>query len=173
MIPLEIQTQLNALAEKYKPIFLSEVKKTLSQKKFRASGHLQDSLKVVIIPATDTETPKIIIAYEDYGDFIDAKKHIYTKLPPIDAEWVGLKSLRNRRIPGYKTNSNINISIEDQNKRIAFAIARDKRINNKHRRKRWKREALPPTLETMNIDLVNTWATETANILAKALTTKK
>lgn len=174
MYPIEIQNLLNRLAYKYAPKFRASLMDAFMDSKHVASGDLARSVKVRVVEATDSESPKILIEYEDYGEFIGARKLIYTKNPPADiiAKWIEQKgsNFKRKALPGYSSTAGSNISIQKQNERIAYAIS--VKIRERGRLKSrylWKRKALPQNLSDMNAELFIEWANETEIILSNAL----
>jgi len=172
-IPIEIQRDLNTLANIYARQFLAKARTILNQKKYKASGATANSLKVRVTPSNGNQSPVILLEYDEAGDFIAKKRLIYTKQAPADEILDTIKSgkFRIRSVPGYAAGVTPNIPIESQQKRVAFAIARSKYKDQKHRRKRWKRDALSDLLRQMNRQLATTWANKTAQVIAKSLTT--
>lgn len=170
MYPKEIQAKLNERAHQYAREFLAKAKTVLSQQKNIATGQLASEIKSRVIPATDSSSPVIQLIYPEYGDFIAARSAVYTKHAPPDQVLATVKSpkFRIRSIPGYANVGASNLSQEAIQKRVAFAIARSKYQGARHRRKRWKRDALTDLLNQLNESLAQDWENETANILAAA-----
>lgn len=174
-IPIEIQAELNALANKYAPLFQSSLKTQFE--KFAATGDLALSVKIKIIPASDNESPKIILDYYDYGEYVGKARLIFTRQPPVDelVKWVKDKGLNDgaASIPGYAAGSLPGISKEKQDLRIAWAISKKMKFRQRlSRRYRWKKAALPDLLRSLNTELKESWRKETEKILAKAITSK-
>jgi hypothetical protein len=170
----ELQEELNMIARRYAAEFEQKVRGELSQKKYRASGVLADSVKSVIKPATPTTAPEITIEYEDYGDYLNKKNLIYVKMPPVEKllEWVQAGKFRRRFVPGYADGAIPKIDEQAQENRIAWAIAKSIK-DKKHKRRAWKRAALPKLLRQMNDELTAAWARKTEEIIAQSLSTRK
>lgn len=168
----ELQDELNRLAWQYAPKFEAKVRAELSLKKYRASGALASSVKSVVKPATQTTAPEIYIEYEEYGEYLNKKNLIYVKMPPVDGvlEWVQTGKFRKRHVPGYADGAVPKISEQAQDERIAWAIARSIKEKN-HKRKAWKRAALPKLLRRMNEELTEAWAKKTEEILTESIST--
>jgi hypothetical protein len=174
MIPVEVQKRLTLIAQQYGRQYLSQARSVLSQKKFKATGDLANSVKLQIIPGNAETSPQIKLVYDEVGEYIGSRRLIYTKQAPADAmlEYVRSPKFKQKSIPGYSAGSTPTISKEKQQERIAFAIARSKYKDQKHRRKKWKREFLPELLSSMNDKLVRAWAEESEKIIAASITTK-
>lgn len=73
-------------------------------------------------------SPSITFSFPVHGAYMDMKFLFWTKMPNISAleNWVSKKYTGAFEVPGYQAGSQIGISQEQQNKRIAFAIARSK-----------------------------------------------
>lgn len=174
MIPIEVQKRLDALALQYGTQFLAKLKAVFSQKKYRATGALAESLRLKITPSTAQSSPDIIIYYDEAGEYIGKKRLIYTKNAPMEAmlEYVKSPKFKMRSIPGYKDGTAANLSMEQKQERVAFALAKSKFTTGKHRRRKWKKEALPDLLKSMNDRLVRAWTEESEKIIAQSLTTR-
>ena len=176
MYPKELQQALNEIANRYAPQFKAAVKQAFLDPKYKATGELGISVKVKVVPANDNEAPKIVLYYEQYGEYLGLRRLTWTKQPPIDeiAEWVKAKGagFREKAIPGY-ANGAPNLSQDKKDKRIAFAIAKALKFRERFtRRYKWKSASLPTILKPMNRDLIDAWREETEQLIAKSLTTK-
>ena len=175
MIPLQVQKRLNQIAQVYGRQYLAQARSVLNQNKFKATGDLSNSLKLRITPSTEQTSPQITILYDEVGEYIGSRRLIYTQQAPADEilDYVKSPKFKMKSIPGYENGASPNISIEKQQERIAFAIARSKYKNPKHRRRKWKREFLPELLKSMNDKLVRAWTEESEKIIAESITTKR
>lgn len=173
MIPIEVQKRLDAIALQYGAQYLAKMKAVFSQKKYRATGALANSLRLKITPSTAQSSPDIIIYYDEAGEYIGKKRLIYTKQAPMEEMLAYVKSpkFKMRSIPGY-ANGAANLSLEQKQERVAFALAKSKFTTGKHRRRKWKKEALPDLLKSMNDRLVRAWTEESEKIIAQSLTTR-
>ena len=173
-VPVEIVDRLNELARQYRGQFLQSARSVLAQDKFRASGKTQDSLKAHIIQGTPEKAPQIVMEFDEAGEFISKRRLIFTKPPPASEILDTIKSgkFRIKSVPGYE-GAAATLSLEKQQKRVAFAIAQNKFREQTHKRKNWRKPALSALLRQMNEALVKAWAHETETLLAQSLSTKK
>lgn len=172
-IPHEIQEKMNQVAYRYAGQFKSSVEAAIA--KFSLTGKLKSSVKVNVIKAQGDNPPVIEVDFEEYGELIGKKKILWTKLPPVDKlkEFVEKKGLANKgNIPGYAGAAD-NLPEYKKVERIAWAIAKDKRKNDTHKPKRWKKEALPSVLRKLNAEVTEQFAAEVAKILAENISNKK
>jgi hypothetical protein len=174
MIIPEVRDRLNQLAQEYAQKFDAKIKEVLSKKKYRATGDLAASVKTKVVPATDNEAPQIVVEYLDYGELINKRRLIFTKIVPADDlfDFVSSSKFKRRSIPGYREGVTPGISQEAINRRIAFAIGVAKKRDQKHRRRPWKRDSLRILLEEMNTELVEAWSDVLSKELAKSISNK-
>ena len=171
-ISADIQERMNNLAYSYGAKFEQQIANTLKKSKFADTGSLSQSVNVVVQKANEYSPPVIFVEYYDYGNILEQKSPRWTSLPPVDKleTWVANKNLASAGlIPGY-TNGAPNLIQQQKNRRIAWAIAWDKRKNDTWKRKRWKREALPDLLKEMNQDTLKEFALHIEKILADSIT---
>jgi hypothetical protein len=170
MIPAQTQKQLDDLARKYGNELYGRVKTVLASPKFRNTGELEESLKLIITPATDKDAPVIILEYADQGYYLNYKSPSWVKQPNVEKllKWAETKTFTS--IPGYKGTPNI--PEYKQKERIAFAIAMDKRKNDTWKPKRWKKEAgLGELLKNINVEVLEAYRTDIEKILANSIAT--
>lgn len=179
MYPIELQKKLNEVAAKYTKLFQLAVRNEFNKERLKASGLLAQSVRARYESATAQTAPQIVIEYDNYGDYIGARRLIWTKSPPVDKlqEWIEDKGdkFRMKVLPGYvQGRSSPGISRQKQTMRIAFAIAKKLRFRQRlTRRYKWRRASLPDVLRSMNFDIINAWTAETEQIIAEALMGKK
>ncbi len=160
---------MNQLASKYAGQLKAAMEAAIG--KFSSTGALQGSVRVSVINAQGDQPPVIRAEFFQYGEYIGKRKLLWVKLPPIDKirEFVEKRGLTTGgRVPGYK-NGAPNLPDFKKAERIAWAIALDKRKNDTHRPKRWKRQALPDVLRALNEEVLREFAKETAEILATSI----
>jgi hypothetical protein len=172
MIPQITQEKLNQLAQQYASQLLSQVKAVLSQPAYRNSGELQESLKIVVTPATATEAPTILLTYADQGFYIGYKSPKWTQLPNIEKlkKWAETKSLSMGDIPGYEYGTASKLTEEKRKERIVWAIAKNKRKEDTWKQKKWKNAAgLGDLLKALNESTIQAWAKDVEKLLAEAI----
>lgn len=165
-----LQERLNSIAHKYKTIVIARIRTEID--KLSATRELVDSLKVRVVPATSERSPEILVHYSEHGDFIGKRKLLFTRNPPIDpfVDWMEGRGVTPSRIPGYKGEAP-NLSEEKKRKRFAFAISEDKRQNDTHKRRQWKKKALPEVLRQINVEIIEAYKLEIEREIVKSLTT--
>lgn len=165
-----LQARLNTIAYKYQARLMDRASNEIA--KFTATGRLQDSLKAKVIPATDQRTPEIQMTYEDHGDYLTKRRLLHATVPPSDefVEWMQGRNITPRNIPGYKGDAP-NLTLTQKRERAAFAIGVDKYKNDTHKRKQWKKKALPEVLREINEEIIAAYTQEVEQEIVKALTT--
>lgn len=172
MIPKLTQQKLDALAERYAARLLADVKAVLNTPQYKNSGELESSLKIIVIPSTELEAPKIILTYADQGFYLGYKSPQWTKIPNIDKlnKWAATKTFDLGDIPGYEYGTASRLPIEKQKERIVFAIAKNKRKEDTWKPRKWKKAArLGDLLSDLNVDTLSAYAKDIENLLADAI----
>lgn len=167
-LPIEIQRQLNHLADKYARLFSVRIGNELE--KIRATGELEESVTVHVQKATAHSSPEILVKFAPHGDYIGKKKLLFTKLVPGKklVDWMNAEGITPSRIPGYK-NGAPNLTDEQKRERFAFAIGKDKKVNDTWKRKQWKRKALTETLKRLNVEIIAAYTREVEQIMAREI----
>lgn len=168
-LPIEIQKRLNALAQKYAPLFQAAVNHELD--KLRATGALQQSVTISVTPSTSRSTPQIEMNYAPHGDYVGKRKLLFTKIIPADSleAWMAARNFTPANIPGYKNGEAPNLTAEQKRSRVSWAIGIEKRANDTWKPNRWKKRALSKTLKELNKDLIAAYQSEIEKILASEI----
>jgi hypothetical protein len=172
MIPKITQQKLDAIAQKYAARLLADVKAVLNTPQYKNSGELESSLKILVVPATDLEAPKIILTYADQGFYLGYKNPQWTKVPDIEKlkKWAETKVTDLGDIPGYEYGTASRLPIEKQKERIVWAIAKNKRKEDTWKPRKWKNAAkLGNLLSDLNVDTLSAYAKDVENLLADAI----
>jgi len=171
-IPESIINRLNELAQIYAQYLFDKAYNLLKENKYRNTGQLLNSLKVTWLKADENYPPRILLIYLEYADIFEQKKLSWVRTPPPEEliKWVMEKGLhKSGKIPGYTANSRIGISDYQKAQRIGWAISIDKRINDTHQRKPWKRQTLSELLKQMNYEVHEAFRQESEQLMANAL----
>ena len=174
VIDARLQVILNNMAERYAGELFQRAKNILSNATYRVTDELLNSVKVVWLKATESQGPRILFIFAEHGIFLDQRSPKWVKISNINKliEWVEAKGIdKFKSIPGYKYGGS-NLSADKKIKRVAFAIAMDKRKNDTWKRKRWKRDVLRDMLLRMNLELNEAFAIEVEKIIADSITGK-
>lgn len=174
MIPKVTQHKLDALATKYADKLKRDVQSVLSNPEFMNTGELADSIEVTVTKASDKEAPLIILTYADQGYFLNYRNPQWTKLPTIDKleKWAAARGLDFGNIPGYAYGTAPNLTDEQKEKRIVWAIAKNKRKEDSWKPRLWKRKAkLVDFLNALNDETVKAYAKDIEAILAESIST--
>jgi hypothetical protein len=140
MISIDLQQQLNELAQDFGRRLLSDLQKAFTR--YKRSGALVDSLELSIINASESEAPKIVVTYADQGFFIGQKSPQWTKLANIDKLQDWAKDITfTGPVPGYKNGIAPKLPPWKAAERRIWAIAMSKKKFDTHKQRRWKREA--------------------------------
>lgn len=129
-----IVMKLNEIAYRYKDIVHRAVHDVIT-KTIRNTGEAAASLTVDVIEGNRDKAPVLVISFVDYLIYFNHRRIEWTKLPNIDklTAWAEVK------VPDRKAA-----------KRLAFAVAWDKRKNDTWRAKPWRRRGLSGVLKEMN-----------------------
>jgi len=172
MIPKITQSKLDDIAERFASKLESDVKTLFSKPEYRSTNELLDSVAVKVTKASDTEAPLVILTYADQGYFIGYKNPQWTKLPNVDKllEWIRSKKLDLGRIPGYSSGTAPNLTDEQRNSRIVWAIAKNQRKEDTWRPKRWKNSIkLSDLLKSLNDETLTAYTKDVETLLAGAI----
>ncbi|MEM7550890.1 MAG: hypothetical protein AAF363_14500 [Bacteroidota bacterium] len=170
MIPKEMQVQLDAIAERYLPLFVQDFRATFSKPKFKGEGISADSVRGHIEYSTAQKPPKIIISYDEGAEFVGKRKLVYLKQAPVDQLLATVKKpgFRIKKVPGYK-NGAPNLSQDKKEKRVAFAIAISRLKGFKTKRKKWKVDALFQQMPKLNQDTLAAYDQEIGIIMNETI----
>jgi hypothetical protein len=135
----ELVIVLNEIAEQRARKFESVLKALLNKPPYRNTGEGVNSVSVNVVPGNANKSPDIKIEGADHLIFMDKRKMQWTKLPVITSmlKWAATKT-----------------SDEKLQKRIAWAAAWDKKKNDTHKPKPWRKKSLSETLKEMNKEIV-------------------
>jgi hypothetical protein len=128
--------KLNALANEYSGIIMKSVTDVLNTPRYRNTGLGAASVSVQVVAGDAQKAPNIILQFDDRLIFLEKKKMQWTKLPNIEKlmEWATAK------LPGDEKGA----------KKLAWAVAWDKKKNDTWKRKRWTKASLGTVLREMN-----------------------
>jgi hypothetical protein len=173
LYPPEVVDELNRIGERYLHQLNREVLILLRQ--VRAGGYLYSNIKPYFIKATPDRIGEIGVKYPIYGDYIGKRRLQWTRIPPPEAmlEYIQKKGIQPTVVPGYAPGVIPGISIEKQQKRLAWAIAQDKRINDTHKPFKWKKKALPKLLGQLNFEIINAYARTVEEVLARSISNEE
>jgi len=172
-IPERIQSRLNSLAQFYAQDLYDRAYQVLRAKRYRNSGALLDSLKVTWFKATEQWPPRILLIYNEYAQLFEQRSLSWVNTPPIEdlKEWIRHKggSSAFGTVPGYRDGMAGSLPEYKKVERIAWAIATDKRVNDTHKRRPWKRKTLREMLIEMNQETQKAFANEAEQLMKEAL----
>lgn len=143
MYSARLVEKLNAIAQHYKAIVQASIKDVLSQTRYTNTGAAAASIKVTVINGTESKAPEIKVDFVDYLVVLNKRKVSWTKLPDIKklTEWAG-----------RKTDS------PEKAKKLAWAIAWDKKKHDTWKAKPWRKQALSQVLTDMNAEILAAFA---------------
>lgn len=146
-----IVTRLNAVAHKNKDLIYKSVHEVLV--KIENTGKGAQSLQVDVVDGDENKSPQIHISFDDHLIFINKRKLQWTKLPEIKKlmEWAVTKT-----------------SNETQAKKLAWAVAWDKRKHDTWKPKYWRKKSLSGVLKAMNEMIVKAYDEALEEDLQKA-----
>lgn len=143
--------KLNAIAHEYRDKIVREITTVLSQPKYMNTGAGLESLRVEVIPGTQSKSPDIIITMDDYVNIINKRKAEWTKMPPIEEleQWAQTREFKGP-VPGYKNGLAPNLPPWKAKQRILWAIAKSKQKFDIWKPKPWRKKSLSNVLKEMN-----------------------
>ena len=97
----------------------------------------------------------ISFGFEDYGRYLDMKKNIFSKQPPIDEilDWIKEKGLQNFG-PDPNPNKIIPKTTQRRMNEIAWGISRKKRRNIRQKRRPWFQSSFYKSLQALQDQLL-------------------
>jgi hypothetical protein len=115
------------------------IKEVLSQAMYTNTGAAAASIKVTVINGNENKAPEIKVDFVDYLVVLNKRKVSWTKLPDIKklTEWAA-----------RKTDS------PEKAKKLAWAIAWDKRKHDTWKPKPWRKKSLSQVLKDMNAEIL-------------------
>lgn len=130
---------LNNLANEYRGKLQDSVTKVLNEARYKNTGRGVSSVTVVVVPGTKEKSPSLVIKMDDHVLLLDRSKMQWTKLPDMNnlLEWA-------------KTKKTDPLEI----KKMAWAIAVDKRKNDTWKPKKWRKKGLGTVLKEMNAEML-------------------
>lgn len=131
--------KLNAIAYQYKDVMLKAIKEVLNQPRYRNTGAAVDSLEIEVIEGKADRAPEIVITFDDYVIYMDKRKLSWTKLPEVKnlIAWAETKT-----------------STTQQARKLAWAVAWDKKKNDTWKAKPWRKRSLSGVLKEMNAKIL-------------------
>lgn len=126
--------KLNDIAYRYKDLIHRAVHDVI-RKTIHNTGDAAASLTVEVVEGTRDKAPDLVISFADHLIYFNHRQIEWTKLPNIDklTEWAETKVVDKKAA-----------------KRLAFAVAWDKRKNDTWKAKPWRRKSLSAVLKEMN-----------------------
>jgi hypothetical protein len=139
MYSARLVEKLNQIAHQYKEIIQAAIKNVLSQTKYTNTGAAAASIKVTVIDGNENKAPEIRVDFVDYLVVLNRRKVEWTKLPDIKklTEWAE-----------RKTDS------REKAKKLAWAIAWDKKKHDTWKPKPWRKKSLSAVLKEMNVQIL-------------------
>lgn len=136
----EVTAYLREEVQAWAAEFVRDRVSSLRKQNATASGKLAQSLAYEVKGQAVDAAVQAVIAFEEYGRFIDMRK----LQPPKGGadyianliDWIQRKGLAQKYIAGYVQKRNLKKPPERVLSYIAFGIAR-KRSNGKYKRRRW------------------------------------
>jgi hypothetical protein len=128
--------KMNDIAQRYKDVIHQAIHDVLSQDRYKNTGAGVASLVVEVIDGDANKSPQIRISFDDHLILLDKRKMQWTKLPNMRKllEWAETVK------PDKK-----------QAKRLAWAVAWDKKNNDTWKGKPWRKKSLSNVLKEMNL----------------------
>lgn len=126
---------LNNIAHEYRGKLEAAIKDVLSQGRYTNTGRGMQSVVVSVVPGTTSESPSLVVTLDDYVLMLDRSKMQWTKLPNV----------RNLLAWARARKSN-----EKEAKKLAWAVAWDKKKNDTWKPKKWRKKGFGETLIEMN-----------------------
>lgn len=126
--------KLNEIAYRYKDLVHRAVHDVIT-KNIANTGEAAASLTVDVVDGNRQKAPELVISFVDYLIYFNHSRIEWTKLPNIDklTRWAETK-----------------VSDPRAAKRLAFAVAWDKRKNDTWKAKPWRKKGLSAVLKEMN-----------------------
>lgn len=149
--------KLNDIAHRYKSIIHQAIHDVLSQDRYKNTGAGAASLTVDVVDGDVNKAPRILISFDDHLIFLDKRKMQWTKLPNMAKlmEWAET----------VKPN-------EKEAKRLAWAVAWDKKKNDTWKAKPWRKKSLSNVLKEMNAMVLEAFDKAIEQDLQQAANTK-
>lgn len=126
-------SKLNEIAHQYKDLVSRSLHAVLQQ--YSNTGAGLASLTVDVVDGNENRPPQIKINFDDHLIFLNQKKPQWTKLPEVD-----------KLITWAKTKGND----DKQARKLAWAIAWDKKKHDTWKRRPWRKKSLSTVLKEMN-----------------------
>lgn len=135
MYSARLVNTLNDIAETYRPIMQKSIQDVLNQPRYRNTGAGVASVLVEIVSGNENKAPDIRISFDDHLIVLNQRKVQWTKLPNLGklVEWAATKTPN-----------------EMAAKKLAFAVAWDKKKNDTWKPKQWRKKSLSAVLKEMN-----------------------
>jgi hypothetical protein len=130
---------LNNIATEYRGKLEAAIKAVLSQARYTNTGRGVQSVAVSVVPGTTNASPALVVTLDDYVLLLDRSKLQWTKLPNVKnlLEWARARK-----------------SDEKEAKKLAWAVAWDKKKNDTWKPKKWRKKGLGETLREMNAEML-------------------
>lgn len=152
----EVVTRLNAIANQYRDILYRSLRDVLSQPRYTNTGAGLSSLTVDVIQGTQTKSPQLVVTFDDHILFMDKRRLQWTKLPDMKGllAWAETKT-----------------SSEKEARKLAWAVAWDKKKNDTWKPKLWRKKGLGPALREMNQVILASYEAAIEQELAQSVKT--
>lgn len=130
---------LNDIANRFAPIMQRSIVAVLSQPRYKNTGAGVASVTVEVDAGDANKAPALQIQFEDHLIFLNQRRIEWTRLPDMKEmiAWAETKE------PDPK-----------KAKRLAFAVAWDKKKNDTWKPKLWRKKSLSEVLKDMNQELL-------------------
>lgn len=144
--------RLNAIAHHYRGLILNALKEVLSQPRFVNTGAAVSGIRVEVVEGNASKSPELQIYIADYMLLLNKSRLQWTKLADVRKLMAWAQNKEFSTVPGYSNPRAI-----DQlkaAKRVAYAIAVDKKKNDTWKPKKWRKKSLSAVLQAMNKDML-------------------
>ena len=133
---------LNEIAQRFAQLIHKSIVEVLSQPRYSNTGAGVDSIKVEIIAGNSTQSPSLNITFDDHLIMLNKSKIEWTRLPDMKnlMAWAETKT-----------------STLKEAKRLAWAVAWDKKKNDTWKPKLWRKKSLSQVLKDMNEQLLQAY----------------
>lgn len=127
--------KLNAIAHRYRDLIHRAISEVLNQDRYKNTGAGAASLTVDVVDGDANNSPRILISFDDHLIFLDKRKMQWTKLPQIKKLMEWAETVKPSKIEA---------------KKLAWAVAWDKKKNDTWKAKPWRKKSLSSVLKEMN-----------------------
>lgn len=127
--------KLNTIAHQYRDLIDRSLHQVLSDPKYRNTGASLAEVNVSVVDGDESKAPQVIVHLPDSLVILDKRKVQWTKLPPVKEllAWAQTKESNPVRA-----------------KKLAWAVAWDKKKHDTWKAKPWRKKSLSAVLKDMN-----------------------